>query len=75
MAILLAFFLTTLFGFAAFSIDMGFRYTRLRMLQAVADASVSAGMPALVAGNATTAGTTATNHGDGQRLLGSQRHD
>jgi hypothetical protein len=61
VAILLAFFLTTLFGFAAFSIDMGFRYTRFRMLQAVADASVSAGMPALVAGNANTAGTNATN--------------
>ena len=61
VAILLAFFLTTLFGFAAFAVDMGFRYTRSRMLQAVADAAVSAGMPALVAGNATTAGTNATN--------------
>ena len=61
VAILLAFFLTTLFAFAAFSIDMGFRYTRSRLLQAVADASVSAGMPALVAGNSTTAATNATN--------------
>ena len=61
VAILLAFFLTTLFAFAAFSIDMGFRYTRFRMLQAVADASVSAGMPALVAGNSNTAGNNATN--------------
>jgi Flp pilus assembly protein TadG len=61
VAILLAFFLTTLFGFAAFSIDMGFRYTRSRMLQAVADASVTAGMPALVGGSAGTAGTKARN--------------
>ncbi len=57
----LAFFLTTLFGFAAFAVDMGFRYTRSRMLQAVADAAVSAGMPALVAGNSNHRRDNATN--------------
>ena len=53
-------FLMVLFAFAAFAVDMGFRYTRSRTLQLVADAAVSAGMPALVAGNKTLAGNNAT---------------
>jgi Flp pilus assembly protein TadG len=61
VAIIIAIFLTTLFGFAAFAVDMGFRYTKSRMLQSVADSAVSAGMSALVAGNAATAGNTAAN--------------
>jgi hypothetical protein len=59
VVVVVAFFLTTLFAFAAFAVDIGFRYTKSRMLQAVADSAVSAGMPALIAGNATTAGNNA----------------
>ena len=60
VVIIVAFFLTTLFAFAAFAVDIGFRYTKSRMLQAVADASVSAGMSALAAQNATLAASNAT---------------
>jgi hypothetical protein len=59
VAIVIAVFLTTLFAFAAFAVDMGFRYTKSQTLQSVADSAVSAGMPALVAGNASTAGSNA----------------
>src|SRR6185437_7115692 len=53
--------LPILFTFAALAVDMGFRYTRSRMLQAVADASVTVGMPSLVNNDPTTGGTLATN--------------
>jgi hypothetical protein len=65
--IVIALFLMILFAFAAFAVDIGFRYTKSRTLQAVADSAVSAGMPALVAGKAATAGgkaaTMATANG------------
>jgi Flp pilus assembly protein TadG len=50
-----------LFGMSAMAIDAGFWYTRSRTMQGIADAAVSAGMPALVAGNQSTAGQNATN--------------
>ena len=61
MVILIAISLPILFTFAALAVDMGFRYTRSRMLQAVADASVTVGMPSLVNKDPTTGGTLATN--------------
>jgi hypothetical protein len=61
VVIVIAFFLTILFAFAAFAVDIGFRYTKSRMLQAVADSAVSAGMPALMAGDANLAGNNAAN--------------
>jgi hypothetical protein len=61
MVILIAISLPILFAFAALAVDMGFRYTRSRMLQAVADASVTVGMPSLVNKDAATGGTLATN--------------
>jgi hypothetical protein len=60
IAIVVAASLTTLFGFGALAVDAGYWYQRSRMLQAVADSAVSAGMPALVAGNSATASTNAT---------------
>jgi hypothetical protein len=43
--------LVTLFAMAALAVDLGFLYTRSRMLYAVADAEVAAGMGDIVAGN------------------------
>ena len=60
-----------LFGFAAFAVDMGYRYTKSRMLQAVADSAVTAGMPSMVNGDTTTAGTKATNMANANGYLGS----
>jgi Flp pilus assembly protein TadG len=39
----------TLFGLAAFSVDVGYQYTQKRRIKAAADAAVRAGMPALAA--------------------------
>jgi len=59
VTIIVACLLTTLFAFAALAVDMGFRYTKSRMLQAVADSAVTAGMPSMVSGNTTTANSLA----------------
>jgi hypothetical protein len=42
--------LTTLMGMAALAVDLGFMYTRSRMLYAVADSAVAVGMKDLAAG-------------------------
>jgi Flp pilus assembly protein TadG len=55
IAILIAFMWTTLFGLAAFAVDVGYLYTRQRGIQSVADAAVVAGMPAIEAGSVQTA--------------------
>jgi hypothetical protein len=46
--------LTTLMGMAGLAIDLGFLYTRSRMLYAVADSAVAVGMRDLVAGQSST---------------------
>jgi Flp pilus assembly protein TadG len=61
IAIIIAATAIALFGMAALAVDAGFWYTKSRRLQGVADAAVSAGMPALVAGNSSTATQNARN--------------
>jgi hypothetical protein len=55
VTVVVACLLTTLFAFSALAVDMGFRYTKSRTLQAVADSAVTAGMPSMVSGDTTTA--------------------
>jgi hypothetical protein len=56
--------LTALMGMAALAVDLGFLYTRSRMMYAVADAAVAIGMKDLMAGasNATINTDVATNY-------------
>ncbi len=46
MAIVVGMFWMTLFGFAAFAVDIGYAYTNRRGLKAITVAAVKAGMPA-----------------------------
>ena len=57
--------LMTLMGMAALAVDLGFLYTRSRMMYAVADAAVAIGMKDLAAGasNATITTDVQTNYG------------
>jgi hypothetical protein len=61
IAILIAAMWTTLFGLAAFAVDVGYLYTRQRGIQSTADAAVVAGMPSIQGGNQSTASTRATS--------------
>ncbi|HEY4186191.1 MAG TPA: pilus assembly protein TadG-related protein [Polyangia bacterium] len=69
--ILSAFFLPILFAFAAFAVDMGYRYTKSRMLQAVADSAVTVGMPSMVAHDTNAAATLATKMANANGYVGS----
>jgi hypothetical protein len=53
--------LTTLFGLAALAIGQGYLYSRSRLVYAIADSAVAAGMADLSAGNSSAAQTDATN--------------
>jgi Flp pilus assembly protein TadG len=59
IAIVVAALWMTLFGLAAFAVDVGYQYTTKRGLQTAADAAVMAGMPSLRA-SPTTAQSKAT---------------
>ena len=58
---LATFLLVALFALSALAVDVGFLYTRSRMIHAVADSAVAAGMGDIVAGN-TAAATTDVNN-------------
>jgi hypothetical protein len=59
IAIVVASLWMTLFGLAAFAVDIGYAYTNKRGLKSVTDAAVRAGMPSFAAGNSSTAITNA----------------
>jgi uncharacterized membrane protein len=61
VAVVAAALLVVLFGFAALAIGQGYLYSRSRMVYAIADSAVAAGMGDLQAGNTLTAQTDATN--------------
>jgi hypothetical protein len=61
ITVLAAFLLLTLFAMAALAVDVGFLYTRSRMIYAVADGIVAAGMGDIVNGSQSSATTDVTN--------------
>jgi hypothetical protein len=61
ITVLATFLLLTLFAMAALAVDVGFLYTRSRMIYAVADAIVAAGMGDIVNGSQASATTDVTN--------------
>ncbi len=54
ITIMAIFLLATLMGMAALAVDLGFLYTRSRMMYAVADSAVAVGMKDLVTGNSSS---------------------
>jgi hypothetical protein len=54
ITIISIFMLTTLFAMAGLAVDLGFLYTRSRMMYAVADSAVAVGMKDLAAGKSST---------------------
>ncbi len=61
ITVLATFLLLTLFAMAALAVDVGFLYTRSRMIYAVADGIVAAGMGDIVNGSQASATTDVTN--------------
>jgi len=61
ITVLATFLLVALFALSALAVDVGFLYTRSRMMYAVADGAVAAAMGDFTAGN-TTAATTDVNN-------------
>lgn len=61
ITVLATFLLVALFALSALAVDVGFLYTRSRMMYAVADSAVAAGMGDIMAGN-TGAATTDVNN-------------
>jgi hypothetical protein len=61
ITVLATFLLVALFGLTALAVDVGFLYTRSRMIRAVADSAVAAGMGDIVNNN-TAAATTDVNN-------------
>ena len=61
ITVLATFLLVALFALSALAVDVGFLYTRSRMIRAVADSAVAAGMGDIMAGS-TTAATTDVNN-------------
>jgi hypothetical protein len=57
ITIMAIFLLTTMIGMAGLAVDVGFMYTRSRMMYAVADSAVYVGMKDLVAGNTSSIST------------------
>jgi hypothetical protein len=69
ITVLATFLLVALFALSALAVDVGFLYTRSRMIRAVADSAVAAGMGDIINNNLTAA-TTDVNNVAGQYPLG-----